>query len=254
MKTLAIIGSSGMLGSDLVRFLDTKFRVTLINKQNYPNFIGSAFDIIINANGNSKRFWADSHPVEDFIVSTESVYTSIFDFKYHEYIYISSSDVYCDHTSARFTRENTLITPQVLPPYGLHKYLSELLIQKYVKHYLILRSSMILGKNLRKGPFYDIAHHAPLFISKDSRLQLITSRGIADIVQLLLKKGIYGQIYNIGGRGSFSFQDIKDYVHMPVTYSDDSEKQEYEMSVAKILKLYPLKTSEEYLREFLHGL
>ncbi len=243
-----------MLGSDLVRYLGAKFRVTAIHKENYHTHVGSSFDIVINANGNSKRFWANSHPVEDFIASTESVYKSIFDFKYGLYVYISSSDVYDDHTSPRHTKEDALIVPDKLTPYGMHKYFSELLIQKYVKHYLILRSSMILGKNLKKGPFYDISHRTPLFITEDSKLQLITTQEIANILLFLLSKGIYGQVYNIGGRGSFSFYDIEKYVHVPVTYSVDSEKQEYEMSVAKILKLYPLKTSEEYLQEFLHGL
>ncbi len=243
-----------MLGSDLVRYLGAKFHVTPIHKENYHTHVGSSFDIVVNANGNSKRFWANSHPVEDFIASTESVYKSIVDFRYGVYVYISSSDVYHDHTSPRYTKENALIRLHVLTPYGLHKYFSELLIQKYVKNYLILRSSMILGKNLKKGPFYDIARRTPLYITKDSRLQLITTHEVANIIRFLLNKGIYGHVFNIGGRGSFSFHDIETYVQTPVRYSPDSEKQEYEMSVAKIRKLYPLKTSKEYLLEFLHGL
>jgi len=243
-----------MLGSDMVRYLGAKFRVTPIHKENYHTHVGSSFDIVINANGNSKRFWANSHPLEDFIASTESVYKSIFDFKYGLYVYISSSDVYDDHTSPRYTKEDIPITSRNLTPYGLHKYLSELLVQKYVKQYLILRSSMILGSNLKKGPFYDIAHRTPLYITKNSWLQLITTQEIANILLFLLSKGVYRQVYNIGGRGSFSFHDIETYVQVPVTYSADAEKQEYEISVAKIRKLYPLKTSEEYLQEFLQNL
>lgn len=242
-----------MLGSDLVRYLGAKFSVTPIHKENYHTHVGSAFDIVINANGNSKRFWANSHPVEDFIASTESVYKSVFDFKCRVYVHISSSDVYNDHTNPRHTKEDTPTMPDALSSYGFHKYLSEIIIRKHVKKYLVLRSAMILGKNLKKGPFYDIAHRTPLFITKDSRLQLITSREIANIIRFFVSKGIYGQVFNIGGRGSFSFHDIETYVQVPVTYSGDSQKQEYEMSVAKMLKLYPLKTSEEYLREFLHG-
>ncbi len=243
-----------MLGSDLVRYLGKSFRVIGIHKGNYQDHIGDAFDIIINANGNSRRFWANTHPIEDFKASTESVYRSLVDFSCGIYIYISSSDVYDRHASPHHTKEDIPISMNRLSPYGLHKYFSEFLVQKYTSKHLIFRSCMILGSNLRKGPFYDIYHHQPLFITKDSRLQMITSREIANIIPFLLSKGIYRQIFNIGGRGSFSFHDIETYVHVPVTYSSDSETQEYEMSVAKILKHYPLKTSEEYLREFLHGL
>ncbi len=243
-----------MLGSDLVRYFGAKFRVTPIHKENYHDHVGNSFDIVINANGNSKRFWANTHPVEDFIASTESVYKSIVDFKYGLYVYISSSDVYDDHTSPRHTKEDIAIIPDALSSYGFHKYLSEIIIRNHVKKYLILRSSMILGSSLKKGPFYDIAHRTPLYITRDSRLQLITTQEIANILLSLLSRGVYRQVYNIGGRGSFSFRDIETYMHVPVTYSGDSEKQEYEMSVAKISKLYPLKSSKEYLQDFLHGL
>ena len=243
-----------MLGSDLIRYLGAKFRVTPIHKENYFTHVGSTFDIVINANGNSKRFWANSHPVEDFIASTESVYKSIVDFTYGLYVYISSSDVYEDHTSPRHTKENTSIVPDRLAPYGLHKYFSELLIRKYVKNYLILRSSMILGKNLKKGPFYDNLHKKSLYITRDSRLQLITTVEIANIIQFLLDKYLDRQVYNVGGVGTFSFHDIHTYINTPVSFSKDSEKQLYEMNITKLRKIYPIKTSQEYLRQFVRDI
>lgn len=243
-----------MLGSDLVRYLRRKFRVTGIHKENYQSYRGTAFDIIINANGNSKRFWANSHPVEDFIASTVSVYNSLFDFKCSVYVYISSSDVYENHTSPRYTKEDVSIAPDKLTPYGLHKYFSELLIRKYVNNYLVLRSSMILGKNLKKGPLYDVVHHAPLFISRDSRLQMITTREIADIINTLIDNKVTQDVLNVGGVGTFSFRNLDKYFPGPHIYRPDAEKQIYEMDVEKLQKIYSLKTSEEYLQEFLHDL
>lgn len=251
---MAIIGSHGMLGADLVRCLCRKFRVTGIHKENYQSCRGTAFDIIINANGNSKRFWANSHPVEDFVASTASVYESIFDFKCSTYVYISSSDVYEDHTSPRHTKEDTSIAPDKLTPYGLHKYFSELVIRKHVNNYLILRSSMILGSNLKKGPMYDAIHHEPLFITRESRLQMITTKSIADIISVLIDKKITHDVFNMGGVGTFSFSNLDRYVPGPHIYRADGETQLYEMNVAKMRKLYPLRTSEVYLREFLHDL
>ncbi len=244
-----------MLGSDLVRYLAAKFRITPIHKENYHTHVGSSFDIVINANGNSKRFWANSHPVEDFIASTESVYKSIVDFKYGLYVYISSSDVYEDHSSPHYTKEDALIAPDKLTPYGMHKYFSELLIRKYIKNYLIFRSSMILGSNLKKGPLYDAMHHEQLFITQDSQLQMITTKAIADSICTVVnnKKNTH-DVINIGGIGTFSFTSLDQYIPGPHTYRPDAEKQLYEMSVEKLLKLYPLKTSKEYLQEFLHGL
>ena len=142
-KRIAIIGANGMLGSDLVAYLSKHFSVTAITKENYTSFVNKDFDIVINANGNSKRFWANEHILEDFTLSTVSVYKSLFDFEYKVYIYISSSDVYPDHTNKKSTKEDQPIFSSALSPYGFHKYLSELIVQTNVKKYLILRCSFI---------------------------------------------------------------------------------------------------------------
>lgn len=240
-----------MLGSDLVRYLKKEFKITAINKDNYQTQIGKSFDIVINANGNSKRFWANQNPQDDFIASTVSVYNSIFDFPSTIYIYISSPDVYENHTEAKYTREADEIDPKNLQPYGFNKYLSELIVKKYKEKFLILRSSMILGKNLKKGPFFDIIHGKSLYINLKSQLQLITTDAIARIIKTLLEKSILNEVINIGGRGSFSFTKIKDYFNKEIHISPDAETQIYEMNVKKLNGLYPeLKTSEEYIKKY----
>lgn len=255
MKTLAIIGSRGMLGSDLVRYLHRKFHVTPINKENYHIHVGSSFDIVINANGNSKRFWANKNPQDDFFASTVSVYQSIFDFPSELYIYISSPDVYENHTGAQFTKENEKIDPKNLQSYGFHKYLGELIVKKYKEKFLILRSSMILGTNLRKGPLYDIIHNIPISINLQTQLQLITTRAIAEVIGTLLENSVTCETINIGGEGSFTFTKIREYLDREIRVLPAAETQIYEMSIEKVRRLYPtLKTSEEYLQEFLGGL
>lgn len=241
-----------MLGSDLVRYLDAKFYVTPIHKENYRNHVGSSFDVVINANGNSKRFWANKNPLDDFVASTVSVYQSIFDFPCDLYIYISSPDVYEDHAGPENTKENTEIDPKNLQTYGFNKYLSELIVKKHKKKFLILRHSMILGMNLKKGPFYDIIHDSPLFITLKSKLQLITTRAIAEVIETLLENSVVNETINVGGKGSFAFTKIREYVDKEIQISPAAETQIYEMSIEKLKRLYPtLKTSEEYLQEFM---
>lgn len=241
-----------MLGSDLVQYLKTEFFVTSVTRKNYHLHSGKHFDIVINANGNSKRFWANQNPSEDFTKSTLSVYKSIFDFPCSLYIYISSSDVYENHTNPDITREGQKIDPENLQPYGFNKYLSELIVKKYAKRFLILRSSMILGTNLKKGPIYDVINNIPLFINLKTRLQLITTHAVTEIIQILLNSSITNEAVNIGGIGTFTFTKIRKYFDKDPQISPKAETQIYEMNVEKIRNLYPsLKTSEEYLQEYL---
>lgn len=252
LKKLAIIGSSGMLGSDLVKNLSPYFVVSSITKDNYSQYIQTKFDILVNVNGNSRRFWANQNPQDDFISSTASVYKSILDFPCDIYVYISTPDVYENHTSSKYTNENELINPINLVPYGFNKYLAELIVKKYKSKFLILRSAMILGNNLKKGPFYDILTGKSLYVTRESCLQLITTRAIAEIIRKLLDKAVTNEIINMGGIGNFSFTKIRNYFNNEIKILPEAETQIYEMNVEKLKLLYPsLKTTEEYLQEFL---
>lgn len=242
-----------MLGSDLVKYFSNKFVVTAINKDNYQAQIGKNFNVLINANGNSRRFWANKNPVEDFFASTVSVIKSIFDFPCDMYIYISSPDVYENHTKPRFTKENGTVNPEKLDSYGLHKYLSELIVKKYKEKYLILRPAMILGSNLKKGPIFDLLNDKALFITSRTKLQTITTRAIAEVIETLLNKSVTNQALNVGGKDTVSFLKLSK-LNKKIKFSPEAKLQTYEMDIAKIKRIYPrLKTSEDYLEGFLYN-
>lgn len=250
-KSIAIIGANGLLGNDLKQYLSDNYEVTGITKENYNSYCGHKFDLIINANGNSKRFWANIHPLEDFITSTVSVYKSIFDFFHKTYIYISSSDVYEKHYNPVSTSENQEINSDKLSSYGFNKYLAERIVRRHSDSYLILRSSMILGSNLRKGPVYDILNNKDLFISKKSKLQLITTNEISRIISRLIGSKSRNEIFNLGGTGVFSFANAGKYFKQKIHFRKDAQLQQYEMNVSKLNRIYPLKSSEDYLLEYL---
>lgn len=251
-ETIGILGGSGLLGSDLVRFLSEDYTVEAITRENYKKKKGIEYDVLINANGNSSRFWANNNPVEDFVASTLSVYQSIIDFHFKFYVYISSPDVYLNHSGPKHTKETQVIEPNKLQPYGFNKYLSELIVKKYTEKLLILRCAMVLGTKLKKGPFFDLRERKPLFVTPKSQLQLITTHAIAQILEKLFKKGISNDTINVGGLGSFAFDRLDSYFHGKIQISPKAERQIYEMNVTKIQRLYPdLRSSEQYLQEYL---
>lgn len=240
-----------MLGSDLAKYLNSSFSITAINRENYSQHINTKFDIVLNANGNSKRFWANQNPLEDFFESTLSVYKSIFDFPSKVYIYISSPDVYENHDDSNNTKENQIINPSNLSPYGFNKYLSELIVKKYKENFLILRPAMILGSKMKKGPIFDILSKVPLHISLDSKIQFITTQALAEVIKTLLEKSVNKDTFNVGGENKFEFSQIQKYFKQKINILPEAEIQTYEMNIEKIKRLYPLKTSVEYLKDFL---
>jgi len=251
-KSLAVIGCRGMVGSDLTRDLNPYFQtVTGIDRKNYDQYRGQHFDVVINANGNSSKIWAKENVLGDFEASTVSVYKTLFDFPCNTYTYLSSADVYENHTSTKTTNESETIHPENLSPYGLHKYLSECIVSNTTKNYLILRCPMMLGTHLKKGPIYDILHNSRLFVTEESSFQMITTKEFAQIIHFLLARNITNEIFNVGGRGTVVLRNITKYVQKPVIFPEDGETHIYETDVSKLHKIYNLKTSGEYLQDLL---
>jgi len=251
-RSLAIIGSHGMVGSDLVQHLKPHFQETAeIDRENYNEYKGHQFDVVVNANGNSNKIWANKNRLDDFEASTLSVYKSLLDFSCKTYVYISSIDVYETHNGEK---EDDPINSEILAPYGFHKYLSECMVRNFTKSFIILRCPMMLGTKLKKGPIYDILNNSQLYISKDSSFQMITTEEVARIIAFLLEKNITGETFNIGGKGTVELKDIEKYVKKDVNFPKDGKTQKYETDVSKLNKIYPLKTSGEYLQDFLKEL
>ncbi len=254
-KSLAIIGSSGMVGKDLMQYLKPYFQKTVgIDRKNYNQYKGKRFDVVLNANGNSNKVWAKDHVLEDFEASTVSVYKSLYDFSFKTYIYISSADVYPNHTSKKTTKESLAVRADQLSSYGLHKYLSEEILRNSKRNYIILRCPMILGTKLKKGPIYDILGSSRLFISPESAFQMIITKELAQIINMLLSNNIKCEVFNVGGNGAVRLREVTDYLKRSVKFPKESETHMYEMNVSKLHKIYKLKTSREYLQDFLKTL
>lgn len=251
-KSLAIIGASGMIGSDLTTYLKPNFgTVTGINRKNYDQYRGKNFDVVINANGNSNKRWAKDHVLEDFAASSVSVYKTLFDFPAKTYIYVSSADVYPDHSNTKTTNESATINPENLSPYGFHKYVSECIVRNVTKTHLILRCPMMLGTNLKKGPIYDLLENGRLFVSPDSAFQMLTTKELANIITFFLDQNITSETFNVGGHGAVRLNTIVQQVKGSVVLLQDGDIHLYETNVSKLQKIFPVKKSSEYLQDLI---
>jgi len=232
---IAVLGGNGFIGKELVDNLKINNDITSVTRESYNQYIGKHFDVLINASGSPKKYWAETHQLEDFDANVTSVHRSILDFKYDKYIYLSSIDaIYCSSV------------------YGFHKYLAEKLIFRYCPNFLILELSTVIGKGLKKGVVYDLLNNQKLRVSKDSSFHLITTTEIANIITFLLDKGISNDYFAVGGTNSITVSEIAKILGVSYTVKPSSPVQSYNLDyyLKNLLNIYLLKSSEDYLREF----
>ena len=71
---IGIIGGNGFVGSAFVRHCQrVGLAHVVIDRENYAAMVGRKWDVLVNANGNSKKFLASEKPLEEFDASVRSV-------------------------------------------------------------------------------------------------------------------------------------------------------------------------------------
>ena len=160
-----LIGGEGFVGSAYARLLArTGIEHAIITRANYDHLVGQHCDVLINANGNSRKPLAVSDPLADFDASVRSVRASLVDFQFERYVHLSSCDVYPDCSSPETTQES--VPPEIgrQSPYGFHKYLAEQCVQHAAANWQVFRLGGFVGPGLKKNAIFDILHGGPLWL------------------------------------------------------------------------------------------
>lgn len=208
MKTLAVIGASGFVGSAFARQASASFEVTAITRDSYDSLRGKSFDVVVDAAANSRKYLADEDPLLDFRLSVEHRLKTLLDFSARVHLHVSSVDVYEDLTSPETTREDRVIDPARTSRYGFHKLLAEELVRQYAQEWLIVRLAGMVGPGLRKNPVFDIVNGRPLRIHPDSRYQFMATDEAAAVSLSLLQAGERSRAFNVCGDGLISPREI----------------------------------------------
>src|SRR5439155_21307577 len=103
-----VLGGTGFVGSAVCRFLEAsgESHVT-ITRTNYNDWMGRSCETFVNCAGNARKFWSNLHPYDDFVASVELAVRSLHDFRYSQYVQISTVDVYEHPEDFHQTAEET---------------------------------------------------------------------------------------------------------------------------------------------------
>ncbi len=247
-----VLGGGGFVGSAYVRlFAHLGLPHRSVTRANYDELAGTACEVFINANGNSRKFLADRDPSAEFDASVVSVQRSLQEFQSDRYVFLSSGDVYPTQVDPGVTGEDQLIDVRRQSRYGLHKHLAELLVRGVHPRHLILRMGGFVGPGLKKNPIFDMVHDADVWLTADSELQYIHTDTAARLVWRLCELGVEGEIVNLGGLGVVRLADVARALGRVGRFRPDARHVRFELDVSRLGRLTgepPPNSTDEVLR------
>lgn len=251
--TCAILGAKGFVGSAIVKEAAARgCHVTPIDLDEYDAVRGKSFDLLINANGNSRKFLATDDPAKEFDLSVRSVMRSLHDFKVRHYIHLSTIDVYPDHENPAQNTENAVIDESAITPYGLHKFMAEKLVRYYAPKWTILRMGGFVGPGLWKNSIFDLLNGKPLRVHPDSAYQYLNTADLARIVFDLAAPASEGQIYNAAGDGLITLREVAGMIPgCDAAASQALPVERYEVNVERLKKLTSVPKTRDTVRQFI---
>jgi len=255
-----IIGGNGFVGSAFTRLCVSRGREhRVVTRENADQLAGSSCRLLVNANGNSRKFLASRDPIAEFDASVRTVRRSLVDFRAETYLHLSSCDVYPDCSSPGTTREDSTEPvaggPGAQSPYGFHKHLAEQCVRHAHPRHIILRMGGFVGPGLKKNAIFDILKGGPLFLHPDSQLQFMPTDELARIAMDLAEHQAddhVNRVYNVCGRGVVRLADVAAWCgRTDIEVASDAPRVRYEVSIERLARWYDPPSTAESVRAFL---
>jgi nucleoside-diphosphate-sugar epimerase len=252
-KKAIILGGSGFLGSALCAEARKRgWDVIPVNHSGYPQCVGMSCDVLINANGNSKKYLADKDPNLDFDLSVLSVAHSLHDIQTRLYVYLSSIDVYSNKSNPACNHEDSVLSHDKISPYGFNKLVAEQLVRHTAKSWLILRLGGFVGYGLKKNSIYDMLNKQPLRVHPDSCYQYMDAAAMAAIAMQMIDTGPQKGIFNLTGDGIISLKEIARWIpDNPLSGAPlDQPPEHYEVNISKIKMFAEIPATRKIVERF----
>lgn len=239
-----IVGGNGFVGSAIARQCEYQnHEYVIVTRDNAEQLYGSHCDLLINANGNSKKYMAEREPIWEFDASVRSVHEYLVHIQADKYVQLSSCDVYPNCSDYAGTAEDKPIDITAQSAYGFHKYMAELCVRYYAQKWLIFRMGGFVGPGLKKNAIYDILHNAPLWLDEKSKLQFISTDAAAKIILDLALSEYVNEVFNLCGDGTVCLRDIIDETSYSGEKKSGTSEVLYEVNVDKIKRIVSLEKS-----------
>lgn len=246
-----ILGGKGFVGSAFARLFELKREpFEIITRENFSKVEGKTCDIFINAAGNSKKWFTDKEPLNEFDQSVRLVRSTLENFTFETYVQLSSCDVYPDCSRFESTSEDAVLDPLKQSPYGFHKYLAELCVERFAPRWFIFRLGGMVGPMLKKNPLFDLLSKKHMHVSLDSKLQFMSTDDMARLAWEVLSKKSDSRKYNLCGNGVIALEEARKYagfdaepLRVPTVH--------YEVNITRVSQLVRIPSTRDTVFRFI---
>lgn len=206
MKTF-ITGVNSGLGKYLYRNMGGAALTRDTTPEEIEEIKTNGIETIIHCAFNSGKK-ADSGSLYDYLEDNIMLTKKLVSFPHKKFIFISSVDVYTKN-GKEHSEEEPIDIDSVKDMYGVTKLMSEAIIQKSCRDYLILRPSALLGEYSRRNSLIKIMEEEEpaISLSGESTLNYVLHSSVLDFLKISMKKGL-GGIFNLASSGNIALSDI----------------------------------------------
>ncbi len=235
MKKIAIIGSNGQLGQDLVRHLRrnhevlpfTRNDVDITSRQSVEKiFALYDFDILITTAAFHKTDECEINPEMSFLVnSIGTKYLSENAKKYDKKLFYISTDYVFDGLTQEPYTETSM--PNPINIYGISKLAGEKIVRNYLgDNGYIIRVSSLFGKavstNKQTNFVYTMLKLAQtnpeLKVISDIRMSPTYTVDAASYIEKIISKGMVGGIFHGSNQGDCSWYEFAKTIFEIIDY------------------------------------
>jgi len=249
-----LMGAEGFVGSAFARYFEAqKLDYAPLEIDTYQDCIGERCDVLINADGNSRKYLARKDPVQDFHMNVDTALESMFDFRFGVYVLISTVDVYEDLSNPTNNVESAEIDHFSCSNYGFNKYLTEMCVRQYAPKWLIVRLAGMVGPGLGKNCIYDLLHNEPLWVHPDSKYQYMKTDDVARIVWTLVEMEKCREVFNVCGDGLISPREVAELADIEIKANPEAEigqPEWYEINNQKLKSVIDMPQTRDSVEAF----
>jgi nucleoside-diphosphate-sugar epimerase len=228
---IGIIGHKGFIGSALIRACQ-KFGYEFMGITRL-DVIASNCDVIIDCNGNSKKFEVNANRNVGYISIVGSVIDRLKETRIdQDYVYISSGEVY--GFQQKLSSEIDEINLQDISDYGMLKYEAEKLVRQSRNNHIIVRPSGFVGVGLQKNPIYDLLNGNKLYVHPESCFQFCDVDWFADTIVWLALNKKFG-VWNVSAKDTITLNEVSAITKLGINQiSVDAKIEHHELALNKL--------------------